>query len=110
VDTYGTAKVKNADGQLLTDGQISSKISELFDMTPYAIVKRFGLKNPIFYKTAKYGHFGRDYSKEEVEVFYKDASTKVKTINGQEKYFKEVEFFAWEKLDYVDKIKSAFTI
>ena len=31
VNTYGTARVK------MTDGEIASKINELFDMTPYAI-------------------------------------------------------------------------
>jgi hypothetical protein len=28
--------------------------------------------------------------------------------NGKKAYQKTVEFFAWEKLDYVDKIKKAF--
>ena len=31
------------------------------------------------------------------------------TGNGKEVYRKKVEFFAWEKLDYVDKIKKAFS-
>ena len=30
--------------------------------------------------------------------------------NGTPEYEKEVEFFAWEKLDYVDKIKGVFNI
>jgi S-adenosylmethionine synthetase len=83
---------------------------ELFDLRPYAIIQRFGLQNPIFQPTATYGHFGRDCYKQEVEVFYKDKNTKTKIVNGQEKYFKEVEFFAWEKVDYVEKLKKAFDI
>ncbi len=44
----------------LTD-KAAEKVKEIFDLRPYAIVKRFGLKNPIFERTASYGHFGRDY-------------------------------------------------
>ncbi|MBO5655472.1 MAG: methionine adenosyltransferase, partial [Rikenellaceae bacterium] len=52
VDTYGTSKVS------ISDGQIAEIIAEMFDLRPAAIVKRFGLKNPIFEATASYGHFG----------------------------------------------------
>lgn len=93
VNTYGTSKVK------LTDGQISDKILRVFDMRPAAIVRRFGLKNPIFEETASYGHFGRDPYKQMVQLM--DQTTKA-PIN------KEVDFFAWEKLDYVDKVKAEF--
>jgi S-adenosylmethionine synthetase len=97
INTYGTAKVN------LTDGEISEKINEIFDMRPAAIVKRFGLKNPIFEETAAYGHMGRDFKIAKVEI--------LEGGNGHEKSIqKDVEFFAWEKLDYVDKIKSAFNI
>jgi hypothetical protein len=30
--------------------------------------------------------------------------------NGKKSYTKKVEFFAWEKLDYVEKIKKAFKV
>jgi hypothetical protein len=30
--------------------------------------------------------------------------------NGKKAWKKKVEFFAWEKLDYVEKIKKAFNI
>ncbi|HEX3010373.1 MAG TPA: methionine adenosyltransferase [Bacteroidales bacterium] len=93
VNTYGTAKVK------LTDGEIAEKVNRVFDLRPFAIVKRFGLKNPIFQETAAYGHFGRDSYKKEVEYY----------LNG-DKFTKQVEFFAWEKLDYVDAIKAEFGI
>lgn len=93
VNTYGTAKVA------MTDGQIAEKVKKIFDMTPYAIVERFGLKNPIYFETAKYGHFGRDPFRREVTLYRKGKEQK-----------KEVDFFAWEKLDYVEKIQKAFKL
>jgi S-adenosylmethionine synthetase len=109
VDTFGTAKVKDKKGKILTDGQIEEKINTIFDMRPYAIVERFGLKNPIFLQTASYGHFGRDPYTKEVEVYYPVKGSKAKkNSNGKEVYLKKVEFFAWEKLDYVSKIKKEF--
>ncbi len=108
VNTMGTAKVKDAKGKILHDGEIAKTIAKLVDLRPYAIVNRFGLKNPIFLPTASYGHFGRDHYKKEVEVFYKNAETKTKKVGGKEKYFKEIEFFAWEKLDLVPAFKKAF--
>jgi S-adenosylmethionine synthetase len=112
VNTYGTAKVKDSAGKKLHDGRIAEEINKLFDMRPYSIVKRFGLKNPVFLPTASYGHFGREYSEKEVEVYYEVAGSKPISVNGNGKnvYLKKVEFFAWEKLDYVDKIKAAFGI
>ncbi len=110
VNTYGTAKVNDANGKKLNDGQIAKELEGIFDMRPFAIVKRFGLKNPIFHPTASYGHFGRDYRKAEVEVYYKDKTTISRKIDGKEHYFKEVDFFAWENLDYVDNIKKAFKL
>ena len=88
VNTYGTAKVK------LHDGEIAKKVEKLFDLRPYTIVNRFGLLNPIFEETAAYGHFGRKSFKRKVDF----------QINGK-KSTKEVEFFAWEKLDMVEAIK-----
>lgn len=85
VNTYGTAKVK------MSDGKIAQKIGDIFDMTPYGIIERLQLKNPIYQPTASYGHFGRDSYK--------------KKVNG-----KTLTFFPWEKLDYVDKIKNEFDI
>ena len=84
----------------LSDGEIAEKVEKIFDLTPNAIVKRFGLKNPIFRETAAYGHMGRDYKKGKVQIF---------PHNGKVEY-KEVEFFAWEKLDYVDIIKKEFAM
>ncbi len=110
VNTYGTAKVKNDKGKIITDGEIAKIVTKIFDLRPYAIVERFGLKNPIFQRTTAYGHFGRSNYSEEVEVYYKDNTTKTKKLNGVTKNLKKVEFFAWEKLDYVSAIKKAFKI
>ncbi|SMO54839.1 methionine adenosyltransferase [Solitalea koreensis] len=94
VNTYGTAKVN------LTDGEISKKVSEIFDLRPYYIEQRLKLRNPIYLETAAYGHMGR---KNEVV-------TKSFFSPTGEKFTKEVELFTWEKLDYVDKIKAAFNL
>ncbi|MDR0970383.1 MAG: methionine adenosyltransferase [Lentimicrobiaceae bacterium] len=110
INTNNTAHVKDANGTILTDEQIALKVEELFDMRPFAIVKRFGLKNPIFGRTASYGHFGRDPRTEKIEVFYKDDTTFTEVVGNKEINMKEVELFAWEKIDYVDRIKQAFNI
>lgn len=91
VDTYGTNKLT------ISEGEIAERIGKLFDLRPHAIVKRFGLKNPIFEPTASYGHFGnRPYTKAVAFV-----------ENGAE-IEREVEFFGWERLDAVDTIKAEF--
>lgn len=81
VNTYGTSKVK------ISDGEIAQKLLKIFDLRPAAIIKRLKLKNPIYLPTAAYGHFGREPY----------------TQNG-------IEFFTWEKLDYVDTIKKEFAL
>lgn len=102
VNTFGTAKVS------LHDGEIAAMIPEICDLRPFAIIKKFGLKNPIFRKTTTYGHFGRTNYTGEVEVFYEDQDTYKKMVNGENKIFKEVEYFAWEKLDCVEDFRKAF--
>ena len=93
VNTCGTSKVN------LNDGQIAEKLNEIFDMRPYAIEQRFNLRSPIYSETAAYGHMGRNPEKIKKEFTAADGSK----INV------EVELFPWEKLDYVEKIKSSFT-
>ena len=51
VDTFGTEKVDSA--------KISAAVNKVFDCTPAGIVKILNLKQPIYQKTASYGHFGR---------------------------------------------------
>lgn len=95
VDTKGTAKVD------MTDGEIAQKVSELFDMRPYAIETRLKLRNPIYSATAAYGHMGRE--SEVKELSFMDYTTK------KPKKMK-VELFTWEKLDFVSKVKKSFGI
>ncbi len=97
INTYGTCKAKKSNGQKFTDEEIATIVFEMFDLRPAAIVERFGLKNPIFLPTASYGHFGRNPYTQAVTVFE----------NGVEK-IKEVQFFGWECLDYVDKLREGF--
>ena len=104
VNTYGTAKVQ------MSDGEIAAKIKEIIPMRPYDIIERFQLKNPIYEKTASYGHFGRDSYEAEVEVGYQNKDTYTRMVDGKEKNFKKVVFFGWERLDYVDKIKQKFNL
>ncbi len=92
VNTYGTAKVE------LTDGEIARKVEEIFDMRPYFIEQRLKLRNPIYSETAAYGHMGRTN-----EVITKKFKSPDGTVIE-----KEVELFTWEKLDYVDAVKTAF--
>jgi S-adenosylmethionine synthetase len=94
VNTYGTAKVD------LTDGEIAKALESVFDMRPYAIEKRFKLRSPIYRETAAYGHMGR--TPVEVSKTFVDGSGKSKTM--------KVKLFPWEELDYVSKIKKAFSL
>ena len=70
VDTFGTATV--------SEGELEKAINEVFDLRPSAIIDKFGLKRPIYFPLASYGHIGR----EELGV-------------------------GWEQLDKVDELKSA---
>ena len=93
VNTYGTARVE------MTDGEIAAKIGDIFDMTPAAIIKRLKLREPIYSETAAYGHMGRPSEKKTV------------TFNaGNDSITKEIETFTWEKLDYVEDVKSVFNL
>ncbi len=100
IDTKGSCKLN------ITDDEIAEKVNKIFDLKPYQIIKRLKLKNPIFLPTATYGHFGRDHYIKKVEVFYDDDET----FKENEKIYKNVEFFTWEKLDYIDIIKNEFKI
>jgi len=101
LNTYGTATVRGTDGKKLTDGAISERVQKLFDLRPYGIETKFGLRSPIYSETAAYGHMGR--TPQIVEKQFKrptDKGIEVKTM--------KVELFTWEKLDSVDAIKKAF--
>jgi len=77
VNTFGTAHTRKSDAEL------SGIISQVFDLRPAAIIEELRLKNPIYRATSNYGHFGRD-------PYTKDG----------------IEYFAWEKLDYVNILKT----
>ncbi len=68
VDSFGTGK--------LPDTEIEQIIKDEFDLKPASIIQKMDLLRPIYFKTAAYGHFGR-----------------------------ELPEFNWEKLDSVDRIK-----
>ena len=95
VDTYSSKRPAALEG--MTDGEIARRVSKLFDLRPAAIVKRYGLKNPIFEATASYGHFGNRPYVKPVKVWENGVETQ-----------REVEFFGWEKLDAVEQIKAEF--
>ena len=92
VDTYGTCAFN------MTDGEIAEKVSELFDMRPFAIEDRLKLRSPMYSETAAYGHMGREH----------ETVTKTFTQPNGNTVTLDVELFTWEKLDYVDKVKDAF--
>jgi len=95
INTYGTSKVG------LTDGEIAKKINKIFDLRPFAIEQNLKLRNPIYQETASYGHMGRE-SYIADKVFNKGESNEL--------VIKDLEFFTWEKLDYVDKLRKEFNI
>ncbi|HAR4867878.1 TPA: methionine adenosyltransferase [Staphylococcus aureus] len=70
IDTFGTGKV--------SEGQLVEAVRKHFDLRPAGIIKMLDLKQPIYKKTAAYGHFGR------TDVL-----------------------FPWEKLDKVEELKDA---
>ncbi len=94
VNSYGKSKVN------LTDGEIAEKVTEIFDMRPYSIEQRLKLRNPIYSEAAAYGHMGR---KNEV------VKKRFVSADGTSKEL-EVELFPWEKLDFVNEVKSAFNL
>jgi S-adenosylmethionine synthetase len=73
VDTYGTETV--------APEAIEKAIRNTVSLTPRGIRTRLGLNNPIYRRTAAYGHFGR-----------------APEADGG---------FSWEKLDLVDALKAA---
>ena len=91
VNTYGTAK----NG--LSDAIIAEKVGEIFDLRPAKIIEKFQLKNPIYEPTASYGHVGR-----------KPYTKAVKVIRDGKEVEKVLQFFGWELLDAVPKVKEAF--
>jgi len=92
VNTFGTSKLP------INDGDIAKIVYKLFDMRPYAIEQRLKLRNPIYSETATYGHMGRNPQTK--KIIFTDGFGNQTEI--------EVETFTWEKLDYVEILKSEF--
>ena len=92
VNTYGTSHVA------LSDAEIAAKLNSIFDMRPNAIERRLKLRNPIYEETAAYGHVGRAPRTIVKEFRSKYEGNKTLTV----------ELFTWEKLDYVERLKSEF--
>ena len=68
INTFETGKIPDED--------ILKRVKRVFPLTPKGIIEKLDLLKPIYYKTACYGHFGR-----------------------------EEEGFTWEKKDMVDVLK-----
>lgn len=51
VDTFGTG--------IMSDSEIEKMVMNSFDFRPAAIIEKLQLRQPIYRKTAAYGHFGR---------------------------------------------------
>ncbi|MFV8292097.1 methionine adenosyltransferase [Aerococcus viridans] len=68
IDTFGTSD--------LSENDLVALVRDNFDLTPNGIIDMLSLRQPIFSKTAAYGHFGRDD-----------------------------QDFTWEKTDKVDVLK-----
>ena len=52
IDCFGTNKIPI--------DKIENLVREFFPLRPREIINHLNLRRPIFYKTAAYGHFGRD--------------------------------------------------
>ncbi|MAI02436.1 MAG: methionine adenosyltransferase [Rickettsiales bacterium] len=70
VDTHNTGKINNS--------KLIKNIREIFELKPAGIRKMLRLANPIYQKTASFGHFGREAAG---------------------------DYFTWEKLDKIDELK-----
>ena len=92
VDTYGKSHVG------ISDGEIASRITKLFNLRPKAIERTLKLRQPMYLETAAYGHMGR--RNEVVKKTFTSRYHERKTI--------DVELFTWEKLDRVEEIRKEF--
>jgi len=54
VDTFGTGKI--------SEEEIAKRIKSVFNLKPAGIITTLNLLNPVYRKTAAYGHFGREES------------------------------------------------
>jgi S-adenosylmethionine synthetase len=78
LECFGTEKHDTA--------KISTAIRDTFRLTPRGIIEQLELRNPIYRRTARHGHFGRQ-----------------PTTEGK------LNFFTWERTDKIDALKSALS-
>ncbi len=52
VETFGASRI--------SEDTLSHMVEDCFDLSPFGIIDDLKLRQPIFQKTAAYGHFGRD--------------------------------------------------
>ncbi len=72
IDTNGTGRV--------SENLLAKLVREHFKLTPYGIIQSLNLLNPIYRKTAAYGHFGRNVEGFTWEVT--DKSEQLRTAAG----------------------------
>ncbi|HEU5207957.1 MAG TPA: methionine adenosyltransferase [Longimicrobiales bacterium] len=80
VDTFGTADVP--------DDRIAKALRDVFDFTPRGIIRALALQNPIYRRTAAYGHFGREPLESRA--------------NGR-----AITLFPWERTDRMNDLRTA---
>jgi S-adenosylmethionine synthetase len=68
VETFGTGKIP--------DDRIAALVQKHFDLRPKGIIQALDLLRPIYFKTAAYGHFGRDEPEFSWEAIDKVAALK----------------------------------
>jgi len=76
VDCFGTEQVNPE--------KISAAVREVFQLTPRGIIEQLQLRRPIYRRTSRHGHFGRQPV----------------TENG-------LDYFTWERTDKADLLKKA---
>jgi len=95
-DTFGTIHPA-LKSKGVTDTEIENFIKEFFDMRPGSIIYHLKLRNPIYRRTAVFGHFGRKYQ----------------CVNSHEDGYDNIgyiEYFTWEKTDKAHEIRNLFNL
>jgi S-adenosylmethionine synthetase len=52
INTFGTGTI--------SEEKLISLVNSTFDLRPFGIIEMLNLKRPLYFKTAAYGHFGRE--------------------------------------------------
>jgi len=73
-----SVRIKTFDTEKISKEKIVDLVDEHFDLTPFGIMNMLDLLQPIYQKTAAYGHFGR-----EDENFPWEETTKTEDLRSQ---------------------------